>query len=114
MELIQKLYKFRCVLFFPVMRLGKKKEKEKDTEPRSQNVEGVSRLICSARAAHTSPLKGRKLLFALHGLKVLFQPLISLLHIVNGATSFAQCLLLLSLLKIHEFAYGQYFLLRND
>ncbi|XP_018563030.1 phosphofurin acidic cluster sorting protein 1 isoform X3 [Anoplophora glabripennis] len=40
-----------------IMRLGKKKEKEKDMEPRSQNVEGVSRLICSARAAHTSPMK---------------------------------------------------------
>lgn len=40
-----------------IMRLGKKKEKEKDIEPRSQNVEGVSRLICSARAAHTTPLK---------------------------------------------------------
>lgn len=40
------------------MRLGKKKEKEKDTEPRSQNVEGVSRLICSARASHNMPLRG--------------------------------------------------------
>lgn len=41
------------------MRLGKKKEKEKDTEPRSQNVEGVSRLICSARASHTTPMRGK-------------------------------------------------------
>ncbi|XP_066262450.1 phosphofurin acidic cluster sorting protein 1 [Euwallacea similis] len=40
-----------------IMRLGKKKEKEKETEPRSQNVEGVSRLICSARASHTTPLR---------------------------------------------------------
>ncbi|KAJ8925718.1 hypothetical protein NQ315_009565 [Exocentrus adspersus] len=40
-----------------LMRLGKKKEKERDTEPRSQNVEGVSRLICSARASHTTPMK---------------------------------------------------------
>lgn len=40
-----------------IMRLGKKKEKEKDTEPRSQNVEGVSRLICSARASHTTPMR---------------------------------------------------------
>lgn len=40
-----------------IMRLGKKKEKEKDIEPRSQNVEGVSRLICSARVSHTTPLK---------------------------------------------------------
>ncbi|KAJ8960245.1 hypothetical protein NQ318_003970 [Aromia moschata] len=40
-----------------VMRLGKKKEKEKEVEPRSQNVEGVSRLICSARASHNTPMK---------------------------------------------------------
>lgn len=40
------------------MRLGKKKEKEREIEPRSQNVEGISRLICSARAAHTSPMRG--------------------------------------------------------
>lgn len=47
------------------MRLGKKKEKEKDTEPRSQNVEGVLRLICSARAAHTSPMKGKGYVYSL-------------------------------------------------
>lgn len=40
-----------------IMRLGKKKDKEKDTEPRSQNVEGVSRLICSARASNNTPMK---------------------------------------------------------
>ncbi|KAL1513885.1 hypothetical protein ABEB36_003225 [Hypothenemus hampei] len=40
-----------------IMRLGKKKEKEKEAEPRSQNVEGVSRLICSARASQTIPIK---------------------------------------------------------
>lgn len=40
-----------------IMRLGKKKEKEKDSEPRSQSVEGVSRLICSARASHTVPMR---------------------------------------------------------
>ncbi|XP_049823599.1 phosphofurin acidic cluster sorting protein 1 isoform X2 [Aethina tumida] len=40
-----------------IMRLGKKKEKEKDTEPRNHAVEGVSRLICSARASHTAPMK---------------------------------------------------------
>lgn len=40
------------------MRLGKKKEKDKDSEPRSQNVEGVSRLICSAKASHTVPMRG--------------------------------------------------------
>ncbi|CAG9813504.1 unnamed protein product [Phaedon cochleariae] len=40
-----------------IMRLGKKKEKEKEMEPRSQNVEGVLRLICSARASHNTPMK---------------------------------------------------------
>lgn len=40
------------------MRLGKKKEKERDTEPRSQNVDGISRLICSAKTAHTAPMRG--------------------------------------------------------
>jgi hypothetical protein len=39
------------------MRLGKKKEKEKESEPKSQIVEGVSRLICSAKT-HSVPLKG--------------------------------------------------------
>lgn len=39
------------------MRLGKKKEKEKESEPKSQVVEGVSRLICSAKT-HSIPLKG--------------------------------------------------------
>ncbi|XP_076665880.1 phosphofurin acidic cluster sorting protein KrT95D isoform X2 [Andrena cerasifolii] len=32
-----------------IMRLGKKKEKEKENEPKSQTVEGVTRLICSAK-----------------------------------------------------------------
>lgn len=40
-----------------IMRLGKKKEKEKDSESRSQNLEFVSRLICSARTSHNIPLK---------------------------------------------------------
>ncbi|GLH16283.1 Phosphofurin acidic cluster sorting protein 2 [Gryllus bimaculatus] len=40
-----------------IMRLGKKKEKEKETEPKSQVVEGVSRLICSAKTQNI-PLKG--------------------------------------------------------
>jgi hypothetical protein len=39
------------------MRLGKKKEKEKESEPKSQIVEGVSRLICSTKT-HSVPLKG--------------------------------------------------------
>ncbi|XP_043480005.1 phosphofurin acidic cluster sorting protein 2 isoform X2 [Leptopilina heterotoma] len=32
-----------------IMRLGKKKEKEKENEPKSQSVDGVTRLICSAK-----------------------------------------------------------------
>lgn len=42
-----------------VMRLGKKKEKEKDPESKCQTVDGVLRLICSARASHTSPMRGK-------------------------------------------------------
>lgn len=41
------------------MRLGKKKEKDKDTETgRSQTLDNVSRLICSAKSSHNVPLKG--------------------------------------------------------
>ncbi|RZF43084.1 hypothetical protein LSTR_LSTR001262 [Laodelphax striatellus] len=39
-----------------LMRLGKKKEKEKDNEPKNQVVEGVSRLICSPKTQNI-PLK---------------------------------------------------------
>ncbi|EFN82357.1 Phosphofurin acidic cluster sorting protein 2 [Harpegnathos saltator] len=39
-----------------VMRLGKKKEKEKENEPKSQTVDGVTRLICSAKT-HNIPLR---------------------------------------------------------
>lgn len=39
------------------MRLGKKKEKEKDSEAKSQVVEGISRLVCQAKTHH-SLLKG--------------------------------------------------------
>lgn len=42
------------------MRLGKKKEKEKENEPKSQTVEGVTRLICSAKT-HNIPLRGNKI-----------------------------------------------------
>lgn len=48
------------------MRLGKKKDKEKETEPRSQTVDGVSRLICSARASHTTPMKGIHFIFTIN------------------------------------------------
>lgn len=40
------------------MRLGKKKEKEKDNDGRSQIVEGVSRLICSVKSSHSAPMRG--------------------------------------------------------
>ncbi|XP_076289562.1 phosphofurin acidic cluster sorting protein KrT95D isoform X4 [Lasioglossum baleicum] len=39
-----------------IMRLGKKKEKEKENEPKSQTVDGVTRLICSAKT-HNIPLR---------------------------------------------------------
>ncbi|XP_059481521.1 phosphofurin acidic cluster sorting protein 2 isoform X2 [Neocloeon triangulifer] len=39
-----------------VMRLGKKKEKEKESDAKNQVIEGVTRLICSAKA-HNVPLK---------------------------------------------------------
>lgn len=39
------------------MRLGKKKEKDRDGE-KEQCVEGVARLICSANKSHHVPLRG--------------------------------------------------------
>ncbi|KAG8226471.1 hypothetical protein J437_LFUL008769 [Ladona fulva] len=39
-----------------IMRLGKKKEKERENEPKSQVVEGVSRLICSPKT-HNIPMR---------------------------------------------------------
>lgn len=59
MEIFLYVFMFAYNVFISVMRLGKKKEKERDTEPRSQNVEGIQRLICSARAAHTTPMRGK-------------------------------------------------------
>lgn len=50
------MLKKKCSL--PVMRLGKKKEKEKENEPKSQSVDGVTRLICSAKT-HNIPLRGK-------------------------------------------------------
>lgn len=44
------------------MRLGKKKEKERDNDGRSQTVEGVSRLICSVKTSHSAPMRGNLLL----------------------------------------------------
>lgn len=42
-----------------IMRLGKKKEKDKDNEAKNQTVEGISRLICSAKTSHNAPFKGK-------------------------------------------------------
>lgn len=41
-----------------IMRLGKKKEKDKENEAKNQTIEGISRLICSAKPSHNAPLKG--------------------------------------------------------
>lgn len=42
------------------MRLGKKKEKTGEAEVgRAQTVDGVARLICSAKSSHNVPLKGK-------------------------------------------------------
>lgn len=52
---------FSCL--FPslvsVMRLGKKKEKDRDGE-KEQCIDGVSRLICSAKQSHPVPLRGKQ------------------------------------------------------
>lgn len=47
------------ILFFViiVMRLGKKKEREREFE-REQCVDGVARLICSPKQSHPIPLRG--------------------------------------------------------
>lgn len=45
------------VLFVSVMRLGKKKEKDRDGE-KEQCIDGVARLICSAKQSHPVPLRG--------------------------------------------------------
>lgn len=49
-----------------VMRLGKKKEKDRDQE-KEQFVDGVARLICSPnpKQSHPIPLRGNKLDFFL-------------------------------------------------
>lgn len=44
-------------VFHSVMRLGKKKDKERDLE-KEQCVEGVARLICSPKQSHPVPLRG--------------------------------------------------------
>lgn len=44
------------------MRLGKKKEKDRDQE-KEQIVEGVARLICSPKQSHPTPLRGTATIF---------------------------------------------------
>ena len=39
------------------MRLGKKKEKDRDAD-KEQCIDGVARLICSAKQSHPVPLRG--------------------------------------------------------
>ncbi|KPJ10074.1 Phosphofurin acidic cluster sorting protein 1 [Papilio machaon] len=48
---------FVYLIIFIVMRLGKKKEKSEPEVGRAQTVEGVARLICSAKGSHNAPLK---------------------------------------------------------
>lgn len=55
-----KINRFFCVLIrFTVMRLGKKKEKDRDLE-KEQCVDGVARLICcpNPKQSHPVPLRG--------------------------------------------------------
>lgn len=40
------------------MRLGKKKEKDREGE-KEQTVDGVARLICSPKQSHPIPLRGK-------------------------------------------------------
>jgi hypothetical protein len=56
-----KFYVTFCIfflsLFHTVMRLGKKKEKDRDGE-KEQCIDGIARLICSAKQSHPAPLRG--------------------------------------------------------
>lgn len=47
------------------MRLGKKKEKEKDTDPKNQVIDSVLRLICSPKI-HNYPLTSKKIIYFTH------------------------------------------------
>jgi hypothetical protein len=66
------------------MRLGKKKEKDRDGE-KEQCIDGVARLICSPKS-HLVPLRGRRTIinFLIHR----FDHSFMLLH-----SLFAQCIL---------------------
>lgn len=45
-------YNSYCFFLHLVMRLGKKKEKEKDLDPKNQVIDSVLRLICSPKTQH--------------------------------------------------------------
>ena len=54
------------------MRLGKKKEKDRDAE-KEQCIDGVARLICSPKQSHLVPLRGEsKSLFLLQFLSFFY------------------------------------------
>lgn len=55
-KILKKKKKKSIPTFFSVMRLGKKKEKERETESRREVVDGVSRLLGSAK---NQPFRGR-------------------------------------------------------
>lgn len=63
------------------MRLGKKKEKDKDAE-KEQCIDGVARLICSAKQSHPVPLRGKKklMLFLIQLLIIPFNYIASSIH----------------------------------
>lgn len=56
-SIILMMFFFRSIFSFAVMRLGKKKEKDRDGE-KEQCIDGVARLICSAKQSHPVPLRG--------------------------------------------------------
>lgn len=49
------IVKFNTI-YFSVMRLGKKKEKDRELE--KQCIDGIARLICSPKQSHPIPLRG--------------------------------------------------------
>lgn len=53
------------------MRLGKKKEKDREME-KEQFVEGVARLICSPKQSHPVPMRG-KIFFVIELFKYLIE-----------------------------------------
>lgn len=52
---------FIVYIFLLVMRLGKKKEKDRELE--KQWIDGIARLICSPKQSHPIPLRGTNGIF---------------------------------------------------